>query len=451
LSKLRALELTTLAAAGGLLLALAITTDGSVDPRYVVALGVLIILGEHSSVLLPRSSCISPSFTVIMASVAIFGSQDATVLSTALVGAFAGLYWPHIRQLKLPEMGFNCGQYVLSSAAAAFAYQALPSAAGPWIVPAVLLTAAAFAVVNTTLVVPAVALHHDERPRMVLAQMLPAFPNYLAFGMLGLIVGELASAMGLAVVALLLLPMLIGRYTYSSLLKIRDAHEATIGIFIRLIEAKDPYTAGHTERVAKYSQYIAEELDLPPTWYEHLRHSALMHDVGKLAVPNRLLNKPGKLTEEEFAVVRQHNDVCINILGRVDFMRTMAVTASDKHGRFEDASEADPANQLVLEAHIVAVADSFDAMTSTRSYRKALAQDVAFAELRRCAGTQFNPDCVEALIRAIEKRDEHYGAGHEEDVHEFAVTPPEAGVGSAGLGDLQEEADITLPRAEVGS
>jgi HD-GYP domain-containing protein (c-di-GMP phosphodiesterase class II) len=91
----------------------------------------------------------------------------------------------------------------------------------------------------------------------------------------------------------------------------------------------------------------------------------------------------------------------------------------------------------VLEAHIIAVADAFDAMTSTRSYRKALLQDVAFAELRSNAGTQFNPRCVDALIDAIERRAERYGDGYETDAHEFATPPPDAGVGSAGLGDLE--------------
>src|SRR5207248_6263880 len=94
--------------------------------------------------------------------------------------------------------------------------------------------------------------------------------------------------------------------------------------------------------------------------------------------------------------------------------------------------------RLVEEAHIVAVADAFDAMTSTRSYRRALSQEVAFAELQDKAGTQFNPDCVEALIRAIERRGERYGMGHEEAPVEFEVPPPVAGVGSAGLGDLLE-------------
>jgi hypothetical protein len=115
----------------------------------------------------------------------------------------------------------------------------------------------------------------------------------------------------------------------------------------------------------------------------------------------------------------------------------MAVTASDALGRFEAGDRGTPP-ELVLEAHAVAVADAFDAMTSTRSYRQALDQDVAFAELRRHAGTQFNPSCVEALVRAVERRDERYGRGHEHDAHRFATPPPVTGVGSAGLGDLEQ-------------
>jgi HD-GYP domain-containing protein (c-di-GMP phosphodiesterase class II) len=210
-------------------------------------------------------------------------------------------------------------------------------------------------------------------------------------------------------------------------------------VFIRAIEAKDTYTAGHAERVAKYALYMGREMGFSPARLEHLRYAALMHDIGKLAVPGRLLNKPGKLTPEEYGRVQRHNRVCIDILTRVDFMKTMVVAASDKHAHYEN-SDAE-ADSLVMEAHIVAVADAFDAMTSTRSYRRALSQDVAFAELRDKAGSQFNPECVEALVRAIERKGEHYGLGYEEDPEQFAVAPPVVGVGSAGLGDLlQSEA-----------
>ena len=113
----------------------------------------------------------------------------------------------------------------------------------------------------------------------------------------------------------------------------------------------------------------------------------------------------------------------------------MIGTASDRHAHYE-RGEQKVQDRLVQEAHIVAVADAFDAMTSTRSYRRALLQEVAFAELRDKSGTQFNPECVDALVSAIVRRGEHYGLGCEQGPDEFDVPPPVVGVGSAGLGDL---------------
>ena len=127
---------------------------------------------------------------------------------------------------------------------------------------------------------------------------------------------------------------------------------------------------------------------------------------------------------------------------RRDHVRIVTGPQPYRHAHFavDDARERD---RLVQEAHIVAVADAFDAMTSTRSYRRALSQEVAFSELREKAGSQFNPECVEALIKSIERRGEHYGLGFEEGAVEFAVPPPVVGVGSAGLGDLIPPKEVT--------
>jgi putative nucleotidyltransferase with HDIG domain len=271
--------------------------------------------------------------------------------------------------------------------------------------------------------------------------MRPMLPNYLAFGLLGAVVGELYRNLHPVVLPLLIVPAIIARHAFSAFIELREAQEATVRVFIRAIEAKDPYTAGHAERVAKYAQYMGEEMNFTPARQEHLRYAALMHDIGKLAVPTHLLNKPGKLTPEEYAIVQRHNHVCVDILTKVDFMKSMIDVASDRHARYgEDHEQAD---DRAMEAYIITVADAFDAMTSTRSYRKALAMDVAFAELTAKSGSQFHPECAAALIRAIERRGEHYGLGYEVDAHEFAVAPPEVGVGSAGLGDL--EATESMP------
>jgi hypothetical protein len=407
----------------------------------VAAFGAMIVLAENFDVQIHSGNMsITPGSMLMMAAIAVLAERSpaSAVVGGALVAAFSGLYLPHIKARDVGIVAFNCGQYALSACAAAIVYTSAGGAGGFVQLVAASGAAITFGVVNIGLVLPYVAMKQGERIRVVWADMYPAIPNYLAWGLLGLLVGLVCAELGALAIVLLALPMGIGRWTFRSFNRVKEAHDASVQLFIRLIEAKDPYTAGHTERVAKYSLYVGEELDLPTNRLEHLRQSALMHDVGKLAVPSRLLNKPGRLTPEEFDVVKRHNSAGIDILARIDFMRGMAVTASDKHGRFEHRDDdASLPPELVLEAHIVAVADAFDAMTSTRSYRRALSQAVAYEELQKNAGTQFNPMCVDALITALDRRGEQCGAGYETDIAHFDVPPPEVGVGSAGLGDLE--------------
>jgi HD superfamily phosphodiesterase len=435
----RQLEIFTTATAATVI-ALAAMAGGSPTWLVVVAFGAIVVLAENLDVLIHRvgggGTSLTPGFMLTMAAIAVMGDDSSTILGAAIVGAFEGLYLPQIRQRDVGAVAFNCGQFALSSAAAALAFTTFTTGGGWGQVAAAIAAAIAYGIVNVSFVLPWVAAKHGERPSAVWADMYPALPNYLSWGLLGLLVGLVCAELGALAIVLLAVPMLIGRWTFSSFNRVKDAHDASIRLFVRLIEAKDPYTAGHTERVAKLALYIGEELGLSAPRLEHLRQSALMHDVGKLAVPSKLLNKPGRLTSAEWEVVRRHNSAGIDILANIDFMRSMAVVASDEHGRFDRHRAASTPDDLVLEAHIVAVADAFDAMTSTRAYRRALRQEVAIDELRAKAGSQFNPACVEALLAAIDRRGERYGAGHEVDVHQFAVPPPEVGVGSAGLGDL---------------
>ncbi len=265
--------------------------------------------------------------------------------------------------------------------------------------------------------------------REVGAFNVSAFP----FAMLGLGVGWAYLELGAAVIPLLVVPILIARRSFASYLELRDAQEQTIETLILALEAKDRYTAGHAQRVAQFAEYIGSELGFGPRRMERLRYAALMHDIGKLIVPNQLLNKPGRLTEAEFERVRRHEPVSVELLRRIDFLAPVAGDTTT------EAATAAVDGSGLIEPAIIHVADAFDAMTSTRSYRRALAQDVAFGELRDGAGTQFNAECAHALIAAIEKRGEQHGAGFESEEHEWEVAPPEAGTGSAGLGHLLPE------------
>jgi HD-GYP domain-containing protein (c-di-GMP phosphodiesterase class II) len=211
---------------------------------------------------------------------------------------------------------------------------------------------------------------------------------------------------------------------------VRDGYEATLEMLVRALEIKDRYTAGHAQRVALYAGYIGEELGFPPARLERLRYAALMHDIGKLAVPNHLLNKPGRLTPDEFERVRRHEAASVEMLSRIDFLRCVAPSACSEHTRFDPDGEDRP-----IDPYIVAVADAYDAMTSTRAYRRALPQHVAFAELHAQAGRQFHPACVDALVNALRTRTEVHGLGYE-PAHVEWPDAPRVGVGSAGLGDL---------------
>ncbi len=250
----------------------------------------------------------------------------------------------------------------------------------------------------------------------------------------GIVAARLTLVAGPAAVVLLVAPILVAAAAHRSATRLLGVRADTIDVLVGAIEAKDPYTGGHSVRVSEFAQMIGAELRFNAAALDHLGRAALLHDIGKLAVPSALLNKPGRLTAQEYETVKRHNDVCVEILAHVDFLRTVVPTASDRYGHFD--TDRSSRHIEAREGRVVAVADAFDAMTSTRAYRRALSQDVAVKELRDKAGSQFDPDCVEALVRALSRAQLVVGAGHESNVVDYRVAPPEVGVGSAGLGQL---------------
>jgi len=221
----------------------------------------------------------------------------------------------------------------------------------------------------------------------------------------GLLGADFLSADKQAVIVLILAVYLIAHLSFSSYAQLREAHQAALRGFVKALEARDLYTRGHTERVAYFAQLIGEELHFTGTQLEKLRWACLIHDLGKLAIPGELLSKP-QLTPEEFDQMRQAARKVEGILAEVDFLRPM-VSISGVH--YLDLERFDAANWS-LEASIVATADAFDALTSTRRYRMAMSQQEAFEELRADTSGRFYPEVIDALERALERTGEVYGA-----------------------------------------
>jgi putative nucleotidyltransferase with HDIG domain len=168
------------------------------------------------------------------------------------------------------------------------------------------------------------------------------------------------------------------------------------------IEARDPYARGHSSRVTVFAQAMARRVGLDKERLSVLRLGALLHDIGKLAVPSSVLLKRGPLTESELGQVRRHPVAGARMLETLGAPATVAPVVLHHHERWDGGGypSGQKGEEIPLEARILCIADSFDAMTSTRPYRAPKSPDEALEELERCAGAQFDPELVDAFAQA---------------------------------------------------
>lgn len=390
----------------GMLLGVFAATRRGVDWLLVAVLAVLCWVGEISPARTRlRSLAMSLAFPVDVAAVLLGGPWVATLV--ALLGSLIQLApMPWYKRL------FNAGQLGISAGIAGTVYIHLPPATAAFSAPdfpavlwAVALAGVTLAVVNYTLVAVAIALSS----RLAFAQiwwggMSETLLPSLGYGLIGLGIAVLwASGVGPVAGILVLAPMLAARWAFQQYGAQHRAYEATVASLIQAVETKDHYTRGHSERVATACVMIGKRLGMRQDRLEMLRYAGMLHDVGKLGVPTRLLQKTGPLDADEFAAITVHPIRGCDMVAAIEFLAEAAQGIRHHHERLDGLGYPDGlAGEAIPEfARIIAVADAFDSMTSTRSYRAARSVDAAIAELRRWSGTQFDPVMVEALVEAI--------------------------------------------------
>ena len=173
----------------------------------------------------------------------------------------------------------------------------------------------------------------------------------------------------------------------------------------RTVDAKDSNTSEHSFRVSQYSLAIAKRLGYSEEKCENLRQMALLHDIGKIGIPDAILNKPGKLTDEEYEIMKTHVIRGGEILKDFTMIDNVSVGALYHHEKYDGSGYCHglKGEQIPLDARIIGIADAFDAMTANRVYRKQLDLDFVIAELKRCSGTQFDPKLVDILLALIDE------------------------------------------------
>lgn len=401
------------------LIALALIQDFP-DWRIWLPFAVVAFLTVYFAVEVNDHLLASPVAMIFLATAVAFGPGKAA-LGAAAISAVSPFTKNDIAERRVAVTIMNWGQTVVAAALGALVLEPFfpanndwsePSAFG-WVAVGAMLASLVYHLVNWVLVslaVRALYRRRDIRPWSRIGEM---FRSTVVMGFIG---GLLGATYYKAPVVLPLVFALfgIGYLMFASLAELREAQEATLRGFIKALEAKDLYTRGHTERVAYFTQLIAERLNYRGTRLERVRWAALIHDVGKLAVPRDLIRKRGRLEDDEYAQLQSHAHVVEDLLAEVEFLKPMVEIASGHHSRFDGGGYGGTGHEHGTapsqEARILAVADAFDAMTSTRSYRVALSQEFAFKELRANAGTQFDPEVVEALVAGIEASGERYGS-----------------------------------------
>lgn len=183
--------------------------------------------------------------------------------------------------------------------------------------------------------------------------------------------------------------------------KLNQSYKTTISVLSSAVDARDAYTAGHSERVTKISLLLGKALNLSDEELQKLEYAALFHDIGKIGVPDQILLKKDKLTDEEFDVIKAHPDIGVNILKEIDFVKDALPFIKHHHEKYGARGYPDNLNgmDIPLGSRIIAIADTYDAMTTNRPYRDGFSHEAAVEEIDRNRGIQFDSDLVDIFMQ----------------------------------------------------
>lgn len=345
----------------------------------------------------PQSSL---AFLPFLGAIALF----APPISVALVGVVVAVSQLILRRNTLSRAFYNVAQAMLSASAAGVTYHLVAPSGGVGFV-AFGIAAAVFFTANIVLASIALARLKHERFGTVLQQVTGPNGSNLRYDLLAspiaivpVLLYETSPVLGILVIVL---PLLLINYSYVSKKQVIEAHKDLVRSLVKAIETRDPYTSGHSVRVATLAKSIAHDLKLPASQVDKIEMAALLHDIGKIDPAfSEVLSKPFSLTVEERLLIETHAARGAELLASLSSVDVEVVAAvRHHHERFDGQGYPDriAAGDIPLAAKIIMLCDSVDAMLSDRPYRKALPIDKVYSELREFSGTQFDPKIVNVV------------------------------------------------------
>lgn len=392
----------------------------------------LTILAEQVAVNSIGNGKLSVSVVPILGAAFLFG--EAGILAVALGAAISQA----VKGRSPIHRGvFNFGMILLSAEGAVWMFRLLSDAAllpatlNVLLLPAV-VAGLAYHVVNQSLLCSVRGMHENRTPWAIwLSEYRWLWPYYGVFGALGLVTALAEVAFGWLGVLALMAPVAMMHLSIKQYMghtsgymaelrnmnnRLTDSYESTLQALTKALDTRDEETEEHSQRVKQYTLLIARQLNIPAAEVEDMSRGALLHDIGKIGVPDAILLKPGRLTESERSLMRKHPEIGYRMIAHIPFLARPAQIVLHHHEMYDGSGY--PAglsgSSIPLGARIFAVADTFDAMTSDRPYRRALPIEVALAEIKRCSGSQFDPQVVAAMLQV--PRDELLAVAHHDTV-----------------------------------
>ncbi len=367
----------------------------------LIFFGILAVCSESMKVYLPRGGYITVTLAVLYACVLLFGTAVAAYV------IISGIILANLTtREKKPwyKLMFNCGQYIICVVITNYIYVTTGGVTGkidPLNIGPIIMSAFGFSFVNQTAVTVILALVERISPwRVWITNLKWTLPNYFTLSFISVLMAGIYSRVGYWGVSLLFIPLLLARYVFKSYMEVRQVYLNTLEALASALDAKDAYTRGHSERVAKYAVGIARELKLPEDQIEAIENMALLHDIGKIGVSAELLNREGKLSSGEFDLIKLHPVIGANILKEIHDLGAAPDYIRYHHEKYDGTGYPDrlKGDSIPLGARIITLADSFDAMISGRNYRPKVEIEEALKEVKRSMRTHFDPRLAEVLI-----------------------------------------------------
>ena len=346
-----------------------------------------------------------PTSSIDLAAWIVFGPVAAMLIEIVAIGVGDGFVSrrPPIRVL------FNMATTSMGAGLAGVAYHALPLSGdltSPLFLLPALVSHIVFAVVNAGLTSIVVALSESRRLDEVVRQVFGwhFVTGFMAAPVSAFLVFSYSFA-GLWSLLLFAIPIYIIHQAHKIFEQMKSAHKETVAALTTALEADEPYTHGHSYRVAKYAVQIGRRMGLSPRDLETLEYAGLLHDIGKIAITNDIVCKPARLTKDEFDILSAHPAIGGEIVEQMHFLRDAAELVRHHHERPDGQGYPDglKGDEISLGSHILNLADAIDAMCSNRPYRAALTLEQCVMEVRRFRGSQFDTRVVDCFVELVEE------------------------------------------------